>query len=75
MNENSVCEIDLVPVTFWPPALARRLTHYSRQIATIAIVGGSIFGIALGFAGVGDQNDTLFQSMAQSLATFTGLIG
>ena len=75
MYENSVCDIELVPVTFWPPALARRAGEYIRQTATIAITAGSVLGIALGFAGVTDQDDTLLQAGLQSVAVFAGLIG
>jgi len=79
MYENSVCEIDLVPVTFWPPALARRAGEYIRQTAPIAITGiltcVSVFGIVFGFAGVTDQDDTIVQPVLHSLAVFTGLIG
>jgi len=74
MYESSVCEIDLVPVTFWPPALARQLNEYIRQTVTIAITGGCIFGIILGFAGVADQDDTIVQSALRSVALFAGLI-
>ena len=75
MYENSVCEIELVPVTFWPPALARRLGDYIRQIATMAIAAASLVGIALGFAGATNQDDTIFQAALHSVAVFTGLIG
>ncbi len=75
MYENSVCEIELVPVTFWPPALARRLCDYIRQTVTIAIAVASVVGIALGFAGVTNQDDTICQSVLHSVAAFTGLIG
>lgn len=75
MYENSVYEIELAPVTFWPPALARRLGDYIRQAVTIAIAAGCLVGIALGFAGVSDGDDTIFQSVLHSVAIFTGLIG
>jgi hypothetical protein len=77
MYENSICAIDLAPVTFWPPAMARRMAGV-RQFITLAvtgaITGGSLFGIAVGFAAVSEQDDTLLQSLAHSAAMFTGLI-
>ena len=49
MYEDVLCEIKLGPVTFWPPALARRLGEFARQSATVAITAMSMVGIAMGF--------------------------
>ncbi len=75
MYENSVCDIELVPLTFWPPALARRAGEYNRRTATLAFTVGRDLGIAFGFAGAADQDDSLLQAGLQSVAVFTGLIG
>ena len=72
---NGIWEIELVPVTFWPPALARRLAGLIQRSATVAITAGTLFGVAMGFAGLSHQNDTLLQRVAYSVAEFTGLIG
>ncbi len=72
LNEsNAIGAILLGKVTFWPPALARRLGGIIRQTATLAIAAVSLVGIAIGFVGASDQDDT----MLQSVLMFAGLIG
>ena len=75
MYENVLCEIKLGPVTFWPPALARRLGEFARQSATVAITAMSMVGIAMGFAGASEHEDTALQLVLHTVAVFTGLIG
>ena len=74
MYEDSVCDIELVPVTFWPPALARRVVAVICQAVTMLLVGFSLFGIAMGFSAMSDQDGPL-QSALYSVAQFTGLVG
>ncbi len=67
--------IELVALSFWPPVMARRLGNVLRQAATVAITAGSLVGIAMGFAGASDRDDTLLQAALHSVAVATGLIG
>ena len=75
MYENVLCEIKLSPVTFWPPEVARRLGEFASRSATVAITVMSTVGIAMGFAGASEQEDTALQLVLQTVAVFTGLIG
>lgn len=74
MRENGICAANPAPVAFGSSAILRRAMGVLRGTVTLVIVGVSLFGIALGFAGVSDQEDTLVLSMLHAAALFTGLI-
>jgi hypothetical protein len=74
MFDETVCDIQLSAITLWPPGVLRRVAEAARNAAGVAIVGIGLFGIAMGFAAVGEQQGTAVQTIADWAAVHTGLI-
>jgi hypothetical protein len=68
-------EIELCPLTLWPPVLVQGLTRMLYRVASAGIAMLSGVGIVLGFAGVSGEESTPFQHAAHFLAALLGLIG
>ena len=74
MFDDAVCDIQLSSIRLWPPGTLHRVGEAVRQTVTVAIVGISLCGIAMGLAATSEQPDSTLQTITDWVAIHTGLI-
>ena len=74
MFDDAVCDIQLSSIRLWPSGTLHRVGEAVRQTVTVAIVGISLCGIAMGLAATSEQPDSTLQKITDCVAIHTGLI-